>query len=336
MKFRPRRRTETIRALRQEVDELRAGQANPPTRSRRGLLLAAGAAAVGAAGSAKPASAANGAPLLLGQKNESSQSTELYMSTGDNIKHHLFVVQDAWPDLDATFANATGEKRRAAIMGWSASWVNDGVAGIASTVGGYGGYFHGEYVDATGLFAEGRRATMRLGAMQGTPTDDFVTRVPGEIVYDTAGDLWFCVVGGQPGDWRKLTGPSSAGSFHAISPARVYDSRSIGELAINQSRLVSVANMVDNQGATLVPNVVPVGAAAIAYNLTITGAVGGGFLSINEGGNASSSTSAINWTASGATIANASIVKVNGSRQVTVVCGGGSTHFIIDVVGYFR
>ena len=27
------------------------------------------------------------------------------------------------------------------------------------------------------------------------------------------------------GTWRKLTGPATAGSFHAVSPSRVYDSR---------------------------------------------------------------------------------------------------------------
>jgi len=291
---------------------------------------------VGVAGSARPpAAAAADEPLLMGLKNGSNQSTELYVNSSVNVKHNLFMVHDAWPDYTTTFNNA-GNARRAAIMGWSATWVNDGVAGVASTDGGYGGWFHGEYVNATGLFVEGRRATMRLGAMQGTPTDDFVNRVPGEVVYDTAGDLWLCVGGGQPGEWRKLAGPASSGAFHAISPSRVYDSRSIGALSTNQDRLVSVANKVDNLGATLVANVVPLGATAIAYNLTATGTVDGGYLSINEGGNTSNAASAINWTTTGATIANGSIVKLNNNRQVTVVCGGGSTHFIIDVVGYFR
>lgn len=56
---------------------------------------------------------------------------------------------------------------------------------------------------------------------------------------------------------------------------------------------------------------------------------------MNEGGNSTSSASAINWTASGATVANGLIVPVNASRQVTVICGGGSAHFILDVSGYF-
>ena len=36
---------------------------------------------------------------------------------------------------------------------------------------------------------------------------------------------------------------------------------------------------------------------------------------------------------------NASLVKLNTSRQVTVVCGGtpgAHTNFVIDVVGYYR
>ena len=272
----------------------------------------------------------------MGQKNLAGQSTELYVDTTVQVKHNLFMVHDAWPNFETTFNNANGALRRAAVLGWSANWVNDGVAGVASTDGGYGGWFHGEYVNATGLYVEGRRATMRLGAMQNTPTDDFVNRVAGEVVYDSAGDLWLCVGAGQPGVWRKLAGPAAAGAFHAISPSRVYDSRQLGALGTDQNRLVSVANTVDNRGVTLVADTVPLGATAIAYNLTVTGTVGAGYLSVNEGGNASNSSSAINWAASGSTIANGSIVKVNDNRQVTVVCGGGSTNFIIDVVGYFR
>jgi hypothetical protein len=145
-----------------------------------------------------------------------------------------------------------------------------------------------------------------------------------------------CVQSGNPGTWLTLIHPDAAGALFPITPSRVYDSRSTdGPLATGVSRTVSVANQVS---PTPVANVVPAGAVAIAYNVTITGTVGGnGFLSINPGGNTSTGTSALNWYASGQKAANASMVKLDASRQITVVCGGSatSTQFIIDVVGYY-
>lgn len=345
MKLRQSKLRTELDALRQQVAALQPSAVEPPEQpvasSRRGLFAAAGAAALGAVATSQPASAANLDPLKVGTKTTATQSTELYINATTNVAHNLFMVHDAWPNFTATFNNGGGG-RRAAIMGWSADWVNDGVAGVASTDGGYGGWFHGEYVNATGLFVDGRRATMRFGALQGTPTDDAVNRVAGEVVYDTAGDLWLCVGAGTPGDWRKVSGPTTAGSFHPVSPSRVYDSRkpSPNPLRDGQSRTVLVANQVDLGGGAIVQaNIVPVGATAIAYNLTATGTTGGGYLGVNEGGNGVLASSAINWSASGTTIANGSVVKISPSREVTVVCGGGagvSAEFIIDVVGYYR
>ena len=46
------------------------------------------------------------------------------------------------------------------------------------------------------------------------------------MVFDANGDLWFCVATGLPGTWRRISGSTSAGSFHVLpAPARIYDSR---------------------------------------------------------------------------------------------------------------
>jgi hypothetical protein len=124
--------------------------------------------------------------------------------------------------------------------------------------------------------------------------------------------------------------------FTAIVPTRVYDSREPGaggHLASGTTRDVSVANAIPAFGGT--NNVVPAGAAAIAYNLTIADTNGSGFLAVyNQGG--AFSASAINWFGSGQLLANAGIVSLGGDRMVTVQCGGGgSTNFLIDVTGYF-
>ncbi len=45
--------------------------------------------------------------------------------------------------------------------------------------------------------------------------------------------------------------------------------------------------------------------------------------------------SAINWFANDLILANASIVGIDASRRITVIAGGGgSTDFVVDVVGY--
>jgi hypothetical protein len=126
--------------------------------------------------------------------------------------------------------------------------------------------------------------------------------------------------------------------LHSISPARVYDSRkSGGPLAPNTSRVISVRDGLDDTGAVTIPNVVPVGATAIVYNLTVTGTTGSNFLSVTPGGTASALASSVNF-GGGVDIANASVVGIDANREIRVFCGdqSGSTHVIIDVAGYYR
>ncbi len=128
-------------------------------------------------------------------------------------------------------------------------------------------------------------------------------------------------------------------TFVPIDPKRVYDSRVIaplGPLATNASRVISVADGYTVGTATVdLPDVVPAGAQAIAYNLTITKTVGSGFLSVAPGDATALAASSINWFTSGMTLANGLVVKLDTNRQVKVFCGGGgSTDFVIDVLGY--
>ena len=164
----------------------------------------------------------------------------------------------------------------------------------------------------------------------------------GEIDTDSNGDLWYCAVAGTPGTWRKLTGPSAAGSFHALTPGRVYDSRfssyaQHGVLENSQHRTISVANSYDpSTGALVTSSFVPAGAVAVFANVTVTNTVNYGWLAINPGGDTAVRASAINWTASGLTIANGISLTLDGARQITVVNeSGGSADFIIDITGYY-
>ncbi|MGZ4673019.1 MAG: hypothetical protein ACXV8K_10205, partial [Ilumatobacteraceae bacterium] len=129
-------------------------------------------------------------------------------------------------------------------------------------------------------------------------------------------------------------------TFIPIDPKRVYDSRvidPIGPLGGSATRVISVANGYTVSTATVdLPDVVPVGAKAIAYNLTITKTVGSGFLAVAPGDATALGASSINWFTSGMTLANGLVVKLDSNRQVKVFCGGGgSTQFIIDVLGYY-
>jgi hypothetical protein len=84
------------------------------------------------------------------------------------------------------------------------------------------------------------------------------------------------------------------------------------------------------------PNVVPAGATAIAYNLTIAETQNAGFLAVYPANEATFKASSINWDRSGQLLANAAIVQISSARQAKVsVGGGGSTHYLIDVTGYY-
>jgi hypothetical protein len=131
--------------------------------------------------------------------------------------------------------------------------------------------------------------------------------------------------------------------FVSITPVRVYDSRfsmtpdANGVLQGGSNRTVSVANGRDvNTGALNNTTAVPTNATSIAYTLTVANTAGGGFLAVNPGGVTAVSASTINWSSANQTIANTGVVRLGGSRQVTVVHGGGGgADFIIDIVGYY-
>ena len=159
------------------------------------------------------------------------------------------------------------------------------------------------------------------------------------------GALWFCVASSGSQRWRRVAGPTGAGGFNALTPFRAYDSRAanpagnVGILTSGSSRTISIADTRDNSGVVTQLNTVPSGAIAVTANVTVTGTTGGGgFLSINPGGNISQATSAINWFGAGQNIANGLTLTLNTSRQLTVVCGSGTgsdTHFIVDISGYY-
>jgi hypothetical protein len=199
-----------------------------------------------------------------------------------------------------------------------------------------------------GAHLTGGRCDLQLGVDPSVATAPTARRhnnghALGELVLDAAtGDLFLCVVAapaGQVGTWRKLAGPATAGAFHPISPTRVYDSRldTRGRLTQTEgTRVTSVANGIDlGTGAVKTPNIVPPGATAIAYNLTVAETSGAGFLAVFPASDATFGASSINWDRADQLLANAAIVQVSAAREVkTSMGGGGATHFVIDVTGF--
>ena len=164
----------------------------------------------------------------------------------------------------------------------------------------------------------------------------------GDVEFDTDGTLWICTADGSPGQWRRLGGTTTAGSFTAIAPTRVYDSRAPqpapGPLANMATRTISVADGRDASGTVTAPAIVPPGATAVAANLTVVNTVGTNNICANPGGTITHGASTINWFASGQTLANGVTLAISVDRALTLVAGaqGGSADVIVDITGYWR
>ena len=306
--------------------------------SRRGALKLAGGVAVGAIaggallGRAQPVAAVSNANMQIGVFQSAANITYLGNGTFPNSPGTSLATEQTlfWAD------------NRASVLDHGI-----GIRGDGNGVNGIGIWGHSDS-NGIGVLGDGGIGAQLAGSraavfLSGTTNTPPLTRVDahkvGEIDIDSNADVWVCVVAGSPGTWRKLTGPTAAGAFHAINPVRVFDSRFPGGVKINsgETKLVSVADGHDLvTGVVNQPNAVPAGASAIAFNLTVTDTVGAGFLTVAPGTASTVTASSINWSASGQNLANGLVVAVDSSRQVRVFAGGGgSTNFIIDVAGYF-
>ncbi|MDQ1249812.1 MAG: Fibronectin type protein [Actinomycetota bacterium] len=130
--------------------------------------------------------------------------------------------------------------------------------------------------------------------------------------------------------------------FHPLDPVRAYDSRvptpDPGPLAGGATRNVSVANGRSiTTGAITVPDVIPVGAGSIAYNVTATNTTSRGWFSVTPGDVNNQVTSSINWPRGNDVVANGLTVAIDDQRTINVRSGSPSqTDLVIDLYGYFR
>lgn len=121
--------------------------------------------------------------------------------------------------------------------------------------------------------------------------------------------------------------------YYTLVPCRVADTRGpIGPyggpaLVAGEPRLFTLAGRCG----------IPETATAVSLNLTVTQPTALGHVTVYPAGSPQPATSTLNYRP-GQTRANNAIVSVGSTGAITVVCGqaSGTTHFIIDVNGYFR
>jgi hypothetical protein len=118
-----------------------------------------------------------------------------------------------------------------------------------------------------------------------------------------------------------------------LSPVRVFDSR-------EASSVLGGAKFA--AGDAVAVNVGPFEsgfALSVFVNVTITETEGAGFLTVWPGDASDTvdppTTSNINWTGPGMTLANLALSQVGQENSIEVRCGGaGRTHVIVDFQGY--
>ncbi len=126
--------------------------------------------------------------------------------------------------------------------------------------------------------------------------------------------------------------PPSGPIVALLTPVRVYDSRT-------DSILPGRRKLQSGDSVIVTVSAFEGFATAAFLNVTITQTEGAGYLvlfaSDPTGERPLPSTSNINWSTSGVTLANFAVSAVGAENGVVVHCdGGGRTHAVVDVYGY--
>lgn len=173
-----------------------------------------------------------------------------------------------------------------------------------------------------------RPGTSNLNGVPGRPVPNLVAMkvgADGSIeVYNSHGSV-DCAID-VFGYFGTATG---ATSFTPLDPFRLFDSRNgSGVRAGKLSTGERVRVQVSGAGS------VPTGATAVVMNLTAVQANSAGYLRLTPGDREPAETSNVNF-ASGQTIPNLAICKLDSTGALTVDAVGTGAHFLGDVFGYF-
>ncbi|WP_234535543.1 S53 family peptidase [Streptomyces shenzhenensis] len=135
----------------------------------------------------------------------------------------------------------------------------------------------------------------------------------------------------------KGTAATGASTFHPLaSPERVLDTRNgtgwgLSSVPTKHALVAGGTAPVRIEGAAAIPNS---GVTAVVVNFTVTGTTGGGHLTAWPDGTTKPSTSSLNWSSAGQTIAASATVKLAGDG-VLDISTNTTTQLIVDVQGYY-
>ena len=269
---------------------------------------------------------ATGPNPVFGLDVQSSHTTAAYFLGGNSFA----------PAVDVA-GGGTGSTLRAKSLGSPGPAVEAVAFDGGIAVKGYGGA-HGVIGSGTeyGVTASGDVAAIRIVQGATTPPPAQTTsHTNGELAYDGI-DIWLCVAGGTPGSWRRVAGPTTAGSLVVLpSPVRVYDSRpgtapSVGP----KTPLVSnVARAIDLKANS---STVPAGAtAALVTLLLVNAASGNGNVTLWANGVAKPSANTLVWGGSTGRFTAKELSALDSQARVQV-SSSLKTDVVIDVVGYYR
>ncbi len=328
---------------------------------RRGLIrkaaLLGGAAIAGSAVLSQKASAADTDPVLVGGNFTATSPTEIYYDGAADFPAGPSVIsggEDGSP-LQPLFPAGVG--------GYGVAKVANGIHGSTAVASGYGVVAANGAAPADGTVAPKALVVASLGSQMQFLTPGTVaaaagvagypatvgpskgTHAAGELYVDDDYNLWFAVpVAGTPGAvrWVKLAGQQTSGSFVALpAPVRILDTRQGGGAKVPSGAavIVKLTNAINGS-----PSGLPAGATAAMVNLTVAETVDSGYhvaSSADVTPNPVTGHSSVNWDATGQTRANLSVSALGSATAATTGAikmtagGGGSTHLIIDLIGYY-
>ena len=123
--------------------------------------------------------------------------------------------------------------------------------------------------------------------------------------------------------WAAVTPRAADPGLHAIAPRRVWDSRTAGR-------------PLDVRGTTVpvVGGTVPASATAVVVNLTTVGASASGLPLLSWAAGAARPTTSNGNTVRGVPVATQVVVGIGAGGRVALATGSGTTHLVLDVVGY--
>jgi hypothetical protein len=197
----------------------------------------------------------------------------------------------------------------------------------------------GDAANGIGVSASGGKAALFLAprASAGAPTTGL--HAQGEVVVDNTGAIFVCKVGNNTGvgTWMRL-------GFNPLNPVRVVDTRASNPPdPSGEHALASGEELVVDIIGGLAP--VPLGATAVAVNITAVSPTAAGYLAsypadLTFSAASPPGSSTVNFPAQVVAIANGATVKLAGPGQanagkIKVFNSAGTTHVVVDVVGFF-